>query len=82
MRRLEWFSDGFYTYQDRGDSIAIVDLRMGYHPDFVFSFEIARSGAGGPAAVEPTWVAAKTPRSEAVGTIIARASQGLDRCSA
>lgn len=82
VRRLEWFSDGFYTYLDRGDSIAIVDLRMGYHPDFVFSFEIARSGSKAFAAVEPSWVEAETPRSEAAGTIIARATQSLDRCAA
>ena len=82
VRRLEWFTDGFYTYQDRGGSIAIVDLRIGYHPDFVFSFEIARRGAGGFAAVTPHQVDAETPRSEAVGTLLAGASHNLDRCSA
>lgn len=82
VRRLEWFTDGFYTYQDRGDSIVIADLRIGYHPDFVFSFEIARAGSDSVAAIEPTQIGPATPRSESVGTIIARASQGMDRCTA
>ncbi len=82
VRRLEWFTDGFYTYQDRGDSIAIADLRIGYHPDFVFSFEIARTAAGGFAAVEPVQVSPETPRSDSVGSIIAGAAQSLDSCPA
>ena len=82
VRRLEWFTDGFYSYEDRGDTLAIADLRIGYHPDFVFSFEIARREAGTYAAVEPTQVGPETPRSDAVGTIIARAAQGLDSCPA
>lgn len=82
VRRLEWFTDGFYTYQDRGDSIAIADLRIGYHPDFVFSFEIARSEGGAFAAVELVQVGPETPRSESVGAIIARAAEGADRCAA
>lgn len=42
VKRLEWFTDGFYTYEDKGDAIAITDLRIGFHPSFVFSFEFAR----------------------------------------
>ena len=82
VRRLEWFTNGFYTYQDRGGSIAIADLRIGYHPDFVFSFEIARAQADSFVAIEPTQIGSDTPRSESVGTIIARASQARDRCAA
>ena len=82
VRRLEWFTNGFFTYQDRGDTLAIADLRIGYHPDFVFSFEIARRDSGAFVAVEPTQVGAETPRSESVGAIIAQAAQGLDRCPA
>ena len=82
VRRLEWFTDGFYTYQDRGGTLAIADLRIGYHPDFVFSFEFARLGSEGYAAVEPTQLSTETPRSDSVGTIIAQAAQGLDRCPA
>lgn len=82
VRRLEWFSDGFYSYQDRGESIAIADLRMGQHPDFVFAFEIARSGPDGFAPVVPSGLDAETPRSDSVSTVFARASQSLDRCAA
>ncbi len=82
VRRLEWFTDGFYTYQDRGGALAIADLRIGYHPDFVFSFEIARRNGQGFVAVEPVQVGPETPRSQSVGTIIASAAQGMDRCPA
>lgn len=82
VRRLEWFTDGFYTYQDRGETLAIADLRIGYHPDFVFSFEIARRDGAAFAAVEPTQVGPETPRSQSVGQIITAAAQGMDRCAA
>ncbi len=42
VRRLEWFTDGFYSYHDKGEALAITDLRIGFHPTYVFSFEFAR----------------------------------------
>lgn len=80
VRRLEWFTDGFYTYQDRGGAIAIADLRMGFHPDFVFAFDFARRQGDAAVAIEPARVALSRPRQETVGDLLAAASETLDGC--
>ncbi|NNG03385.1 MAG: metal-dependent hydrolase [Inquilinus sp.] len=72
VRRLEWFTDGFYTYRDTGGGLAITDLRMGYHPSFAFSFDIARRRDGALAAITPVHAAAGPPMSEAIGQMLAR----------
>lgn len=46
VRRLEWFTDGFFSYNGKADILAITDLRIGYHPAFVFSFDFARKTQG------------------------------------
>ena len=79
VRRLEWFTAGFFGYQRCGDTLAIADLRIGYHPDFDLSFEIARRDSGAFAAVEPTQVGPETPRSATVGAIVAQAARDLGR---
>lgn len=81
VRRLEWFTDGFYTYQDRGDTIAIADLRIGYHPDFVFAFEIARRQSSEYMAVTPALIAPAAPRREAIEAIMAGATRSLNGCA-
>lgn len=82
VRRLEWFTDGFYTYRDKGDAIAITDLRIGYHPFFVFSFDIARKQASGFARIRPTHAGIGPSGPQRVKGLLARASQSLERCSA
>ena len=80
VRRLEWFSDGFYTYQDNTDGLAITDLRMGLHPNFVFSFVFARKETGGDVAIEPVRVTLTAPRTALVQSIIERASASIGAC--
>lgn len=46
VERLEWFTDGFYTYSEQDGKLSITDLRIGYYPSFPFSFEIAREKDG------------------------------------
>ena len=53
VRRLEWFTDGFYSYHDKGETLAITDLRIGFHPTYVFSFEFARRNGSGYDDVAP-----------------------------
>ncbi len=53
VRRLEWFTDGFYSYHDKGETLAITDLRIGFHPTYVFSFEFARRNGSGFDDVKP-----------------------------
>ena len=80
VRRLEWFTDGFYSYQDRGEALEITDLRIGFHPSFVFSFEFARKEVDRFVAVEPVRAAATGPRSELLQSIIARATDSVAAC--
>ncbi|MZR29149.1 metal-dependent hydrolase [Sneathiella litorea] len=41
VKRLEWFTDGFFTYGEKDGARTITDLRMGFYPNYVFSFKFA-----------------------------------------
>ena len=40
VRRLQWFTHGFYTVSREGDAVMITDLRMGLEPDYFFRFQV------------------------------------------
>ncbi len=40
VRRLTWFTKGFYKVEHLDDAIAMTDLRMGAEPDYVFRFKV------------------------------------------
>ena len=42
VRRLRWFSKGFYAVNRQGENIVISDLRMGVEPHYVFRFVVGR----------------------------------------
>jgi inner membrane protein len=42
VKRLRWFTHGFYSVQDRERAIVISDLRMGLEPNYVFQFKVGR----------------------------------------
>ncbi len=42
VRRLQWFSKGYYKVWRRGGDVVLSDLRMGYEPDYVFSFVVGK----------------------------------------
>lgn len=44
VKRLQWFTQGFYGVEKRGRDIIMSDLRMGLEPAYVFSFKVARTG--------------------------------------
>ncbi len=44
VRRLQWFTHGFYSVQRLLDDIVITDLRMGMEPSYVFRFKIGKLG--------------------------------------
>jgi inner membrane protein len=44
VRRLQWFTHGFYSVQRLLDDIVITDLRMGLEPSYVFSFKVGEMG--------------------------------------
>lgn len=53
VRRLQWWNRGFLRADVQGDRLVLSDLRMGAHPDFIFSFEVAERTDSGWMAVEP-----------------------------
>lgn len=82
VRRLEWFTDGFFAYQERDGGVRIADLRIGYAPNLVFVFEFARRIDGGYSEIDPVQVDADSPRSEQVADLLADAVESLNGCAA
>jgi inner membrane protein len=41
VKRLQWFTQGFYSVQRLADDIVISDLRMGLEPVYFFQFKVA-----------------------------------------
>lgn len=44
VRRLQWFTKGFYSVGLEGDGIVMTDLRMGLEPGYVFRFKVGEVG--------------------------------------
>ena len=44
VKRLKWFTHGFYSVQRLRDDIVITDLRMGLEPGYVFRFKVGKMG--------------------------------------
>ncbi len=43
VKRLQWFTHGFYSTQRVGNDIVITDLRMGMEPYYVFRFKVGKT---------------------------------------
>jgi Predicted membrane-bound metal-dependent hydrolases len=65
IRRLAWFSKGFYAVREIGDEgrpqVVMTDLRMGQTPWFVFSFVVAEHTADGVTLVPPRQLVPRRP---------------------
>jgi inner membrane protein len=44
VRRLQWFTKGFYSVGLEGNAVVISDLRMGLEPGYVFRFKVGEIG--------------------------------------
>ncbi|MDY6988456.1 MAG: metal-dependent hydrolase [Thermodesulfobacteriota bacterium] len=44
VKRLKWFTHGFYSVGRVADDIVITDLRMGLEPFYVFQFNVGQAG--------------------------------------
>lgn len=51
VRRLQWFTQGFYAARLRSDTLLVEDLRMGAEPAYVFTFAVGRVRADGVEAL-------------------------------
>lgn len=56
-QRLRWFTKGIYAVSQINDKVVISDLRMGYEPDYVFRFAVAKLGNPSISAIEPEQLA-------------------------
>jgi len=56
IKRLKWFTDGFFNVTEEGGSLIVSDLRMGIEAQYVFRFKVARRSAesGDVNMLEPT----------------------------
>ena len=60
MQRLQWFTGGYYRLQLRDGAVTLSDLRMGFEPNYVFTFKLAEFG-------NPHAVPLASPQRVAVG---------------
>ena len=42
VARLRWFNRGFMQAQERDGQLIVSDLRMGFEPDYIFNFAVAK----------------------------------------
>jgi inner membrane protein len=78
--RLKWFTDGFYTYRDLGDTLAIADLRIGVEPEYPFTFAVARRGADGFEPITPVQLETSRPMPALLGEVAKRLTAGWRAC--
>jgi len=72
VRRLAWFTKGFYTVDELGGEVRITDLRMGVEPDrYAFSFAVGERRSPVIAPVTPRRVQAQRRRAGDLGRILA-----------
>lgn len=64
VKRLQWFTHGFYAVERVGEGIVMTDLRMGMEPDYTFRFQVAM--AGNPHPVPAAARRIREPRNLAV----------------
>ncbi len=79
-KRLEWFTDGFFSYRQEGDQLILSDLRIGFSPSFVFSFKVAEKIGGFLKAVVPERHRSDVPRTSQVGELLGRVAETLKTC--
>jgi inner membrane protein len=51
VKRLQWFTHGFYALKKEGSAIVMSDLRMGLEPSYVFQFKVAEAANPHPRPV-------------------------------
>lgn len=73
VRRLAWFSHGFYKLERRGDKVLMSDLRMGQEPYYTFTFVVARRGDSPDVPVTPELVGQRPDLSRALPWLWRRA---------
>ncbi|WP_340150879.1 metal-dependent hydrolase [uncultured Sneathiella sp.] len=78
VKRLEWFTDGFYTYGEKNGRQTISDLRMGFYPNYAFSFNIAEDSDEGVVVIPPERIS--LTYEERAGDMFRYMADTLDSC--
>ena len=79
-KRLEWFTDGFFSYRQEGGHLILSDLRIGFSPSFVFSFKVAENIGGLLKSMVPERHRSDVPRTSQVGELLGRVAETLKTC--
>ena len=72
LRRMAWFTHGFYRLREHAGRAILADLRMGQEPFYVFQFALARRVALGWQAVSPEPVGSRGDIGRALPWLWAR----------
>ncbi len=80
VKRLVWFTDGFYQYRVAGDKLIMSDLRIGFAPSFVFSFEVARRIGERFKGIDPVRFPLDVPRAEGLRQLLGKVLETLKTC--
>jgi inner membrane protein len=80
VKRLEWFTGGFYSFASMNGRLAITDLRIGVPPAFGFSFDVAEKQGNGYKNVNPVRAIAGLPRVASFGDVYKAGWRNLKRC--
>lgn len=78
--RLEWFTNGFYEYQVSGQKLIQRDMRIGFSPNFIFSFNVAEMKDGKFTGIIPKRHRLQASRSVAVGNLLQRLKDVVATC--
>ncbi|WP_288904176.1 metal-dependent hydrolase [uncultured Sneathiella sp.] len=79
VKRLEWFTDGFYSYGEKDGAQTITDLRMGFYPNYVFSFKFADKSTDEAVVVPPERIRLTyTERADELFSMITETLKGCD----
>ncbi len=54
VKRFEWFTNGFFTYQNSDQGLKISDLRIGFAPFYPFSYIVGKVTSSGFIPTVPT----------------------------
>ncbi len=79
VKRLEWFTDGFYSYGVENGQQTISDLRIGYYPSYPFSFKIAEVNGSGTVSIPPERI--RISYETRAGDIFGLIGETLDGCN-
>lgn len=78
VKRLEWFTDGFFSYGEKDGAQTITDLRIGFYPSYAFSFKIAEDSSGRAIPIAPERI--RISYEQRAGDLFEKMADTLEGC--